>query len=52
MQPLQRLLTKRFGPLPQWVTDQLEQASLEQLEIWSERVLETPDLTTIFDPNP
>ena len=44
-----RLLTKRFGSLPQAVQDHLNQASTEQLELWVDRVLEAKTLESIFD---
>ena len=37
---LTRLLTRRFGPLPDWATERLIQASREELEQWAERVLD------------
>ena len=37
---LRRQLTLRFGPLPDWVDQQLSQATTEQLEAWALRVLD------------
>lgn len=48
-QTLQQLLTKRFGPLPQWAVEHLQQARLEQLELWCDRVLDAPTLAKIFE---
>jgi predicted transposase YdaD len=45
---LQRLLERRFGPLPAWAVERIQQANCEQLEIWSLRVLEVHDLESIF----
>ena len=45
---LTRLLTRRFGPLPDWATERLAQASREDLEHWAERVLEAQRLDDIF----
>ncbi len=38
---LQRMLTRRFGPLPEWVQTRLHSASSEELETWAERVVVT-----------
>jgi len=45
---LRRLLTQRFGELPAWAEARLQEAALEQLETWSERVLEAGSLEEIF----
>ena len=44
-----RLLTRRFGSLPQATQDHLKQATTEQLELWTDRVLEAKTLESIFD---
>ena len=49
---LKRLLTRRFGPLPTWAEQRLEQASLQELEGWAERVLEAQRLEDVFTPAP
>ncbi len=36
---LERLLTRRFGPLPDWGRDQLVGATLDQLNRWADRAL-------------
>jgi hypothetical protein len=46
---LRRQLTRRFGPLPAWVEQRLEEASLAQLEAWAERVLEAARLEEVFE---
>ena len=46
---LQRLLTKRFGPLPKWVIERLQQAGIEQLELWGDRVLDARTLANVFE---
>lgn len=48
-QLLLRLLTKRFGQLPPRVVEQLEKASIEQLESWCERILDAQTLENIFE---
>jgi Domain of unknown function (DUF4351) len=45
---LKRLLTRRFGPLPAWAEQRLEQASPQELEGWVERVLEAQQLEDVF----
>jgi len=45
---LQRQLERRFGALPAWVIERLQQANGEQLEIWSLRILETHELEKVF----
>jgi len=46
---LSRLLHQRFGELPAWANSRLQQASVEQLERWSLRVLEAQRLEQVFD---
>jgi len=43
-----RLLERRFGSLPAWAVERIQQADCEQLEIWSLRILEVGDLESIF----
>lgn len=45
---LERLLTKRFGPLPQTARDKLAKASLAQLETWSDALVEAQSLKQVF----
>ena len=45
---LRRLLTRRFGELLIWAEAKLQEAALEQLEAWSERVLEAGSLEEVF----
>jgi hypothetical protein len=45
---LERLLRRRFTELPKWVFERLEQASRDELERWSERVLEAHRLEDVF----
>ena len=46
---LRRLLTKRFGPLPQDIDARIEHAELANLEAWLDRVVDTPSLERIFE---
>ncbi|GAB6042894.1 Rpn family recombination-promoting nuclease/putative transposase [Endothiovibrio diazotrophicus] len=45
---LSRLLALRFGPLPEWAGDRLEEASQEALERWGERILDAQTLEQVF----
>jgi len=45
---LKRLLTRRFGSLPAWAEQRLEQASPEELEVWADRLLEAQQLEEVF----
>lgn len=45
---LQRLLAKRFGPLPSSVIERIASASAERLELWGERVLDAQSLDEVF----
>ena len=49
---LKRQLTRRFGSLPAWAGQRLEQASRQELEGWAERVLEAQRLEDVFGPAP
>jgi hypothetical protein len=46
---LARLLTKRFGPLPEQIQERLAQASTAQLEAWAEAAFDAPStLSDVF----
>jgi flagellar biosynthesis/type III secretory pathway protein FliH len=45
---LERLLTQRFGPLPQTVRKKLTQASMEQLGAWSDALADAQSLKQVF----
>jgi predicted transposase/invertase (TIGR01784 family) len=45
---LVRLLTHKFGPVPDAVRVRVDTASLEQLDLWSERVLDAATLDDVF----
>ncbi len=47
---LQRLLTRRFGPLPADCVARIQAASSGQLEQWSDQVLDARTLAEVFDP--
>jgi predicted transposase YdaD len=45
---LEKILTRRFGPLPDWAKHRLASASSEQLDQWAERVLEAKSLQDVW----
>ena len=45
---LERLLTRRFGPLPDWGKEQLARATMEQLNRWSNRVLDAESIQAVL----
>ena len=45
---LRRQLRRRFSELPGWVEERLEAASREELEAWSERILDAKRLDEVF----
>ena len=48
---LERLLSKRFGPLSDDTRQRLTQATSDQLETWAERLLDAPTLSAVFEPH-
>ncbi|RIZ70552.1 MAG: hypothetical protein D0528_01295 [Methylococcales bacterium] len=46
---LKRQLEKRFGSLPTWAIDKLENAAEQELDIWSESILTAETLNAVFD---
>jgi predicted transposase YdaD len=46
---LKRLLTRRFGPVPEWAVQRIEGASLEQLDVWLEGLLDAESLGSLLD---
>jgi len=46
---LMRQITKRFGPLSPDTAQRLQTATAEQLELWTDRILDAPTLAAIFD---
>ena len=45
---LMRQLTKRFGPLTPEAAQRLQSATAEQLERWTDRILDAPTLDAVF----
>ena len=45
---LVRQLTRRFGPLPKWAKTRVTKATSEQLEKWTDAVLDAPNLTEVL----
>ena len=46
---LARLLSKRFGPLDEQTNARLKAATLDQLDIWADRILDEPTLQDVLD---
>lgn len=46
---LRKLLERRFGTLPAWASDKLNNAAEQDLESWAETVLTAPTLSAVFD---
>ena len=46
---LMRLLVKRFGNVSESIESRLTQATIADLELWGDRLLEAKTLTDIFD---
>ena len=47
-QTLQRLLAKRFGPLPEALLSKLQNASSTDLDRWTDRLLDAASLDAVF----
>lgn len=47
---LQRQLTRRFGPLPSEVITRISGASIEEVEVWCDRVLDAASLAEVLRP--
>jgi len=45
---LTRFLSKRFGPLDEVTQERLQKAEVEQLEAWSDRVLDAESIDEVF----
>jgi hypothetical protein len=45
---LVRILTHRFGPLPDWAIQQISSAPSEQLDRWADRVLEAKSIQGVM----
>ena len=45
---LERLLTRRFGPLPDWGRNQLVGATMDQLNRWADRTLEADSIQAVL----
>ncbi|MFH0726560.1 MAG: hypothetical protein V2B19_09480 [Pseudomonadota bacterium] len=45
---LERVLTRRFGPLPDWGRDQLAGATLDQLNRWADRVVDADSIQAVL----
>ena len=47
---LTRLLTRRFGPLPDWAETRIAAAGLPQLDAWLDGLFDTASLTDLLGP--
>ncbi len=45
---LQRQLTRRFGPLPTEVIARISGATVEEIDLWADRVLDARTLDEVF----
>lgn len=45
---LAKQLAKRFGPLPAWASEKLQQANREQLDVWADRIFDAESLEQFF----
>lgn len=48
IETLTRQLTRRFGPLPDWAATRLQAATPEQLDLWTDLVLEAETLAEVL----
>jgi hypothetical protein len=46
---LRGLIETRFGPIPTWALDRLETASLENITRWSQAVLASDSIESLFE---
>lgn len=49
LKTLRRQLTRRFGELPPAIHARLDTANTEQLDVWTDRVLDAPTLEAVFE---
>ncbi|MDR2451037.1 MAG: Rpn family recombination-promoting nuclease/putative transposase, partial [Candidatus Accumulibacter sp.] len=49
---LARLLTRRFGPLPEWARERLRRADAAQREAWADAVLDAASLVEVVGAPP
>jgi flagellar biosynthesis/type III secretory pathway protein FliH len=47
---LERLLRKRFGEIAPMYLEKIRNASIEQLDIWLERILDAKCIEDVFEP--
>lgn len=47
-----RLATRRFGPVPEWAAQRMQQATPIQLDAWLETILDAPTLEAVFHTSP
>ena len=49
MLSLQKLLSKRFGPIPSDITAKISAATLQDIERWFDRAIDASQLSDVFD---
>jgi hypothetical protein len=49
---LSRLLTRRFGDLPQWAQERVKNAAKAQIEVWFDRAIDVATLDEVFQDMP
>ena len=47
---LQRLLVRRFGPIPPSIAEQVATANLAQIEAWFDAAINAPQMAAVFKP--
>ena len=51
VQTLLRLLTRRFGPLPDSISTRVGAGTPDELDTWTDRILTAPTLDDLFERN-
>ena len=49
MLSLQKLLSKRFGPIPTEITAKISAATLQDIERWFDRAIDSSQLSDVFE---
>jgi hypothetical protein len=50
-QILKRQMSRHYGPLPGWAEERLAKASVDDLELWADRVLDAASIEEVFGSN-
>ncbi|HAT51407.1 MAG TPA: transposase, partial [Alphaproteobacteria bacterium] len=46
---LLKLMRRKFGQMPDWVTEKIKAAELEQVEVWSDNFVFANSVDEVFD---